>query len=58
MLAKTEFKDWSLSIMSMSYHFVIYDFADIDGGLGVLSEILLLLEKKALTTIPTEICLQ
>lgn len=38
-----------------SYHLILYDFADVDRGLCVLSEIPLLLEEKALSALPTQI---
>lgn len=40
------------------YSFVFNNFAYIDGGLGILSEVPLLLEKEALSAFPTQICTQ
>lgn len=38
-----------------SYPLVFDDFADVDGCLGILSEVPLLLEKEALSALPTQI---
>lgn len=38
-----------------SYPLVFNDFADVDGCLGILSEVPLLLEKEALSALPTQI---
>lgn len=38
-----------------SYPLVFNDFPDVDGCLGILSEVPLLLEKEALSAVPTEI---
>lgn len=34
---------------------VLQDFADVDGGLIILSEVLLLLEQKALPAVPAQL---
>lgn len=40
-------------VMCFSYPLIFDDFADVNGGLGVLSEVPLLLEKEALSALPT-----
>ena len=40
----------------VSYPLVIDDLADIDGGLGVLPQISLLLEDEAVSALPTQLC--
>ena len=39
-----------------SYPLVIDDFADIDGGLGILPQVSLLLEDEAVSALPTQLC--
>lgn len=45
----------SVSQRSGPYPLVFYHFADVDGCLGVLPEVPLLLEKEALSALPTKI---
>lgn len=41
--------------MYFSYPLVFNDFADVNSGLGILSEVPLLLEKETLSAVPTQI---